>query len=77
MAHVGDSGAFCIRDRAARRLTIDHKPTNPAEQKRIANAGGKVKIKQAEILSSLLGVEKFSARLPEEAAGKPAHEFYE
>ena len=42
VAHVGDSGAFCIRDGAARRLTIDHKPTNPAEQKRIANAGGKV-----------------------------------
>lgn len=42
VAHVGDSGAFCIRDGAARRLTIDHKPTNPAEQKRIANAGGKI-----------------------------------
>ena len=43
MAHVGDSGAFCVRDGAARRLTMDHKPTNPAEQKRIANAGGTVR----------------------------------
>lgn len=42
VAHVGDSGAFCIRDGAARRLTMDHKPTNPAESKRIADAGGTV-----------------------------------
>jgi len=43
VGHVGDSGAFCIRDGAARRLTMDHKPTNPAESKRIANAGGTVR----------------------------------
>lgn len=42
VAHVGDSGAFVVRDGAARRLTLDHKPTNPAEQKRIAEAGGRV-----------------------------------
>ena len=42
MAHVGDSGAFVTRDGAARRLTLDHKPTNPAEQQRIADAGGRV-----------------------------------
>ena len=51
VAHVGDSGAFCIRDGAARRLTIDHKPTNPAEQERIANAGGRVSAAGSSILS--------------------------
>lgn len=42
VAHVGDSGAFVVRDGKARRLTLDHKPTNPAERERIANAGGMV-----------------------------------
>ena len=42
VAHVGDSGAFVIREGKARRLTLDHKPTNPAERERIANAGGMV-----------------------------------
>ena len=42
MGHVGDSGAFVIRDGKARRLTRDHKPTDPKEAKRIEEAGGKV-----------------------------------
>lgn len=42
MAHVGDSGAFVVRGGVARRLTQDHKPTNPAEKRRIAEAGGRV-----------------------------------
>ncbi len=42
IANVGDCRAVLIRNGTPKQLTIDHKPTDPEEQKRIANYGGHV-----------------------------------
>ena len=42
IANVGDCRAVLIRNGTAKQLTIDHKPTDPEEQKRIASYGGSV-----------------------------------
>lgn len=42
IANVGDCRAVLIRGGVAKQITIDHKPTDPVEQKRIAALGGKV-----------------------------------
>lgn len=41
-AHVGDSGAILDREGTAYRLTVDHKPNDPKEKKRIEGKGGTI-----------------------------------
>ncbi|KEP61778.1 UNVERIFIED_CONTAM: PP2C, putative [Hammondia hammondi] len=53
VAHVGDSRAVLARQRkdgvVAETLTVDHKPTTPAERARIEAAGGELKRLECDI----------------------------
>lgn len=41
IANAGDSWAVaCLKNGTAKELSIDHKPDNPEEKKRIEEAGG-------------------------------------
>ena len=44
MANLGDSRAVLVSDNGQKcyQITKDHKPSNPDEQKRIIEAGGKI-----------------------------------
>ena len=42
VANAGDSRSVLCRSGEAVQLSFDHKPENPTEAQRIANAGGKI-----------------------------------
>ena len=57
-ANVGDSGAYIIYDNYLKKISIDHKCSDPKEEARILNSGGKItknRVMGQLVLSRCLG----------------------
>ena len=57
-ANVGDSGAYIIYDNYLKKINIDHKCSDPKEEARILNSGGKItknRVMGQLVLSRCLG----------------------
>lgn len=77
LVNVGDSRAILIRDNQVQMATMDHKPSNEKERKRIVDAGGLVIIQRVNgslAVSRALGDFEYKAdpnRLPQNQLVSP------